>query len=184
MRKVLDVDILNDGATQRLVGRASLAIAAFGVAGALALALACGWRPGGVGWWLALAALYVACLPVHELVHGAFFKLLGPRGTKVRFGYQTGMLYAGCPGARMGRGRFAAVLLAPFLLVSAACAAGGIAFGNPLMAWAIGWLHAAGCAGDLYFAWLVARHPEADACEDTERGIALWSSAGPDDAAV
>ena len=184
MRKVLDVDILNDGATQRLVGRASLAIAAFGVAGALALAPACGWRPGGVGWWLALAALYVACLPVHELVHGAFFKLFGPRGTKVRFGYQAGMLYAGCPGARMGRGRFAAVLLAPFLLVSAACAAGGIAFGNPLMAWAIGWLHAAGCAGDLYFAWLVARHPEADACEDTERGIALWSSAGPDDAAV
>lgn len=178
MHKVLDADILNDDATQRRVAWISLAIAGAGVVGALALALACGWRPGGIGWWLALAGLYVACLPVHELTHGAFFKLLGPRGTRVRFGYQSGMLYAGCPGTRMGRGRFAVVLLAPFVLVTAVCVLGGCALGAPLMAWSLAWLHASGCAGDLYFVWLIARHPEADACEDTEAGIALWSSAG------
>ena len=176
VHKVLDVDIMDDEGVRRRIARTSLAMLAVGVVGGAALALACGWRPGGVWWWLALAGLYVACLPVHELVHGAFFKLFAPRGARVRFGYRSGMLYAGCPGARMGRGRFAVVLLAPFVLVTAACVFAGAALGAPLMAWSLGWLHGSGCAGDLYLAWLVARRPEADLCEDTEGGVALWSS--------
>lgn len=180
MRRVLDVDILQDGETRDRVVFASLALLVVGVAGALVLALAGGFAPSGWVWWVALAAGYLASLPVHELVHAAFFKLLGPRGTKVRFGCQAGMLYAGCPGTRLARGRFAAVLLAPFVLLNLAYLAVGLATGDALLAWALFALHASGCTGDLYFAYLVLRHPEADLCEDTDRGFALWSSAdGP-----
>ncbi len=175
MRLVLDVDILQDGETRNRVVYASLALLVAGLAGALALALAGGFAPSGWAWWAALAVGYLASLPVHELVHGAFFKLLGPRGAKVRFGYQAGMLYAGCPGVRMARGRFAAVLLAPFVLLSLAYLAAGLATGDALLAWALFALHAAGCMGDLYFVWLIACHPEADLCEDTDRGFALWA---------
>lgn len=180
MRLVLDVDILQDGETRDRVVHASLALLAVGAAGVLALVLAGGFAPSGWAWWAALVAGYLASLPVHELVHGAFFKLFGPRGTKVRFGYQAGMLYAGCPGTRLTRGRFAAVLLAPFVLLSLAYLAVGLATGDALLAWALFALHASGCTGDLHFVWLIARHPEADLCEDTDRGFALWAGAeGP-----
>ena len=184
MRKVLEVDILNDADTRRRVGLWSLAPLGAGVLGAALLALAgadaaeagpeaFGWR-----WQLALTLGFLASLPVHELVHAAFFRLFGGRGTRVRFGFQAGMLYASCPGRRFARREFLAVLLAPLTLLTCVYVLIGIFCGLPLLAWALAWLHASGCAGDAYFAWLIARHPEADTCEDTSVGITLWSGCG------
>lgn len=182
MRKVLEVDILNDAGTQRLVGRWGLVPLGVGALGAAVLVLV-----GGAGaeletlgwcWWAALALGYLVSLPVHELVHAACFKLLGGRGTRVRFGFQAGMLYAGCPGRRFARGRFLVVLLAPLVLLTCVYVVLGFLGDAPLLAWALVWLHASGCAGDAYFAWLVLRHPEARLCEDTSVGFTLWE--GPD----
>lgn len=176
MRVVRDVDILSDARTQRLVTRLSLAtLAACALVGA-ALAVGGAWRVAGIAPTLVALGAYLACLPLHELVHAALFLLLGPCGTRVRFGYASGMLYATCPGTVLSRGRFAAVLLAPCVVISAACAVVGAALDQPLLAWAVFALHGAGCAGDLYFVWLILRTPEATACEDTDRGMRLLAA--------
>lgn len=185
MRQVLDVNILDAGAVQKRVMRAS--IPAF-VAAALVFGFGLGERcdAGGLGgalaWAAAVLLAYAVCLPAHELVHGAFFKLLGPAGTKVRYGYKSGMLFAGCPGALLARGRFVAVLMAPCLALSLLCLVLGFVMwdmpAQRLAALCVFLLHLSGCTGDFYFVRLIALHREADLVEDTDRGIRLWSSAG------
>lgn len=181
MRQVLDVNILEDPAVQKTVARwmmpcsiATLVLVAASVAYLVVtqtLMDALVW----LGW---LAVLYVVSLPLHELVHAAFFKMLGPAGTRITFGYKSGMLYAGCPGARLPRGRFITVLLAPFVVLALGYLALGLGFHAWLLAWCLFFAHTAGCAGDFYFVWLILRHPEADLCEDTATGITLWDSRG------
>lgn len=183
MRIVHDIDLLGDGGAQQAFVNASLVVAAVGLVGLVALAaLGLGpatWR----GWlWLAAGSLaaYAASLSVHELIHAALFKMLGPAGTKVRFGYERGMLYAGCPGVELPRGRFIAVLLAPLVVVSLACLVAGVALGAPacLGAWAVFALHASGCTGDLYCVLQFLRYPQASWGRDTERGITLLAGDG------
>ena len=178
LRKVLEVDVLTDAATQRLVALWSVALLVPGVAHVAALVIVGGLAPAGWGWWVALVVGYLVCLPVHELIHAAFFKLLGRRGLRVRFGCSSWMLYAGCPGERFPRRRFLAVLVAPFVLLSLCFLLLGTLGGAPLLAASLFWLHASGCTGDFYFAWVALRHPEAAWCEDTDRGFALWADGG------
>lgn len=179
MRQVLDVNILEDPAVQKAVARwtmpctiAALVLVVAGIVYQLmtqTLMDALGW----LGW---LVVLYVVSLPLHELVHAAFFKMFGPAGTRIIFGYKSGMLYAGCPGVRLPRGRFITVLMAPFVVLTLGYLALGLGFHAWLLAWCLFFAHTAGCAGDFYFVRLILRHPEADLCEDTSTGIALWDS--------
>ena len=185
MRVVLDVDIFSEGTPHRealmRIGRwFTLACLALGVlASAFVDVLAGAWPASfGQAAWLVgvVVVLSAAALPVHELVHAAAFKLLGPAGTKVTFGHAAGMLYAGCPGVRLARGRFCAVLLAPVVVLTCAfCALGALVpLGwAPLAAVWLVVFHAAGCVGDLYFAWLIVRTPGVACVEDTECGIRL-----------
>lgn len=188
MREVLDVNILEDEKTQRKVAYIGMpaAVAAFavlvwqliaGLLGGGATEAETFWG-GGLGWTVAACLAYVVSLPVHELVHAAFFKLLGPAGVRVRFGFKSGMLYTGCPGVRFGRHGMATVLLAPFVALSLVYLALGIALGLPFLALVSFLLHLSGCGGDLYFVWLIARHPEADFVEDTPAGIRLIADEG------
>lgn len=174
VRKIATVDVLDDTTTQKKVLRWSLALLAPGVAGLVA-ALVFGWGENlGIWWVVAFLAGYALSLPVHELVHGALFKLLGPRGTRVRFGYAKGMLYATCPGTRLPRGSFMAVLLGPLVVLTVVYVVLGVCLGTPLLAWALVWAHASGCAGDLLFLWTIVRTPQADLVEDTSVGMVLW----------
>ena len=54
----------------------------------------------------------------------------------------------------------------------------GSLLGLPIMMLTVFLFHTSGCVGDFYFAWLIARHPEADQVEDTPVGIRLWASGG------
>ena len=184
MREVLDVNIFDEDAPCRSAlirgaSRFTLACLAVGILASVPLCLA-GHVPQldlslGV-FMLAVGLGSLAVLPIHELIHGAFFKLLGPRGTRVIFGYQKGMLYAGCPGTRYSRGRFTAILLAPLVMLSGTFVILGLVLPMawaPLAALWLLVLHAAGCAGDLYFALLIHTHPEATLCEDTDKGMRL-----------
>lgn len=185
MRVVLDVDIFSEGAPHREAlmragGWFTLACLALGVlASVFADVLAGAWPASfSQAAWLVgcVVVLSAAALPVHELVHAAAFKLLGPAGTKVTFGCAAGMLYAGCPGVRLSRGRFCAVLLAPIVTLTCAFVAFGAlvpAAWAPLGAvWLVA-LHAAGCVGDLYFVWLIVVTPGVTLVEDTDRGVRL-----------
>lgn len=179
MRRVLDVNILEDEAVQGTVVRWSVPAMVAGllaVAWSLVSSIALDGRLD-LPWLATVSVVYLVSLPVHELVHGAFFKLLGPAGTHVRFGFKQWMLYATCPGTLLPRNAFMAVLLAPFVLLTSAFLIAAAASGAWSALLTVALLHASGCSGDLYFAWVIARHPEADTCEDTETGIALWSTA-------
>lgn len=184
MREVLDANIFDEGAPCReaLMSGASwftLACVAVGAAGSVPLGLA-GYLPASGSnlgtFMLVLCVGSLVAMPIHELIHGAFFKLLGARGTKVTFGYQKGMLYAGCPGTRYTPARFTAILLAPLVVLTCVFVILGFALPFSWAPMAALWLivlHAAGCVGDLYFALLIRRHPEATLCEDTDKGMRL-----------
>ena len=184
MRVVLDVDIFTEGAPhQRALMRAGRrsTLACVAAAGIASVAMAAAGVGPGLTWGLVqlvacVVVLSLVALPVHELVHATLFQLLGPTHAKVTFGYQAGMLYAGCPGVRLSRARFCAVLLAPFTLITLAFVAFGVLAPlswAPLAAVWLAALHTAGCVGDAYFVWLICRTPGATCVEDSERGIRL-----------
>lgn len=179
-----DIDFFGDDALcQRLV-RASAWLLIGGAALAVALSVVAGTGvieemralPGDWGaamWPLAMAALSAVALPVHELVHALFMRVLGGPGTRVSFGYQAGMLYAGCPGLVLSKPRFVVVLLAPTVLVTAALLGLGLVLGYPFMTLWAAVLHLSGCSGDILAAGTILRERACTHCRDTERGIEL-----------
>lgn len=183
-RILSDIDFFGDDALrQRLVrvsvwlllGGATLAVTLSVVAGAGVieemLALPGDW--GAVMWPLAMIALSVVALPVHELVHALLMRILGGPGTRVTFGYQAGMLYAGCPGLVLSKPRFVAVLLAPAVLVTAVLLGLGLVLGYPFMTIWAAVLHLSGCSGDILAAGAILRERACTHCRDTERGVEL-----------
>lgn len=184
VRTLGDIDFFGDDALRQRLVRASAWLLIGGVALAVALSVVAGTGvieemralPGGWGaalWPLAMAALSVAALPVHELVHALFMRVLGGPGTRVSFGYQAGMLYAGCPGLVLSKPRFVAVLLAPAVLVTAALLGLGLVLGYPFMTLWAAVLHLSGCSGDILAAGAILRERACTHCRDTERGVEL-----------
>lgn len=184
MHTLGDIDFFGDDALRQrlvrasawlLIGGAALAVALSVVAGAGVIeemrALPGDW--GAAMWPLAMAALSIVALPVHELVHALFMRVLGGPGTRVSFGYQAGMLYAGCPGLVLSKPRFVTVLLAPAVLVTAALLGLGLALGYPFMTLWAAVLHLSGCSGDILAAGAILRERACTHCRDTERGVEL-----------
>ena len=184
MRTLGDIDFFGDDALRQRLVRASAWLLIGGATLAVALSIVAGTGvieemralPGDWGaamWPLAMAALSVVALPVHELVHALFMRVLGGPGTRVSFGYQAGMLYAGCPGLVLSKPRFVAVLLAPAVLVTAALLGLGLALGYPFMTLWAAILHLSGCSGDILAAGAILRERSCTHCRDTERGVEL-----------
>lgn len=184
MRTLGDIDFFGDDALRQRLVRASAWLLIGGAALAVALSVVAGTGvieemralPGDWGaamWPLAMAALSVVALPVHELVHALFMRVLGGPGTRVSFGYQAGMLYAGCPGLVLSKPSFVAVLLAPTVLVTATLLGLGLVLGYPFMTLWAAVLHLSGCSGDILAAGAILRERACTHCRDTERGVEL-----------
>lgn len=186
MRTLLDIDFLADEALRRRLAALSLALLAASVA-LIALLVVAGVLPGAceaasllgrgtLPWAAALVALTLVSMPVHELVHGALFRLLGGPGTRVRYGHAAGMLYAGCPGLVLSRARFCAVLLGPAALLSALLLALPCVLGYPLLGAIACVFHLSSCAGDVLAAALALREPACTHVQDTEEGVRLLTA--------
>ena len=184
MRTLGDIDFFGDDTLRQRLVRASAWLIIGGAALAVALSVVAGTGvieemralPGDWGaamWPLAMATLSIVALPVHELVHALFMRVLGGPGTRVSFGYQAGMLYAGCPGLVLSKPRFVVVLLAPAVLVTAALLGLGLALGYPFMTLWAAVLHLSGCSGDILAAGAILRERACTHCRDTERGVEL-----------
>ena len=126
-------------------------------------------------WLLA----FIGVLPLHELVHAAFFSLFGGRprfgaGIKGVMPY----LYVADPGRRFSRDRFLVTGLAPLLLLDLAALV--LMLRNPSWSWAAPALVAntSGAIGDLWVAGLLLRFPGWAQVEDRELGFAVWPSPG------
>ena len=186
MTTIRDIDFLGDEALRSRLLKLSLAIIVLGFVGEFALGLL-GAAPisaerarlafagdfAQVAWFVLLALVVLAALPVHELIHAAYFRLFGGPGTRVTFGYQAGMLYAGCPGLVLERDRFCIVLAAPAVILSAALLGAGSALGLPNLGYLAFVLHLSGCVGDLLAIWEIRRERRCIRCEDTEVGVRL-----------
>ena len=179
MRSLAHIDVLGNAELQGSIMRLSLAAFVAGLVLAVAAALVTGADGGAAAspwWWVALVLGALAALPVHELVHGAAFKLLCP-GCRVTFGLKDAFLYTCAHGATLARGRMAVVLLAPAALVTAALAAGALAAGCSTLAVLLASLHLAGCAGDALMAAAALREPACTHVRDTDTGVELLSDA-------
>lgn len=175
MTTVESFDLTADDAWLASVARGSLVVAAAGLVLDVLLAVAAPVEAVGVHWLAAVALVSAVALPVHELVHGAAFRLLGGRGLRLRFGYMPpGMLYTCADGAVLPRRSFVAVLLAPAALLSAVFLAGGALLDVPMAGATCLWLHLSGCTGDLVMARRVSA-AEAPYVRDTARGYDLVS---------
>ena len=177
MRLLERIDVLGDEAFQRQLFRWSVGALAVTLAAAAATGIASVADGGAIAspaWWLALGLCSLAALPVHELVHGAAFKLLCAP-CHVSFGAQGPFLYTRTDGACARRARMVAVLLAPAALVTAALVATALAAGLPTLAVLLAGTHLAGCAGDILMAVSALRAPGCTHVRDTDVGIDLLS---------
>lgn len=115
----------------------------------------------------------LAALPVHELLHAAAFKLLGGSGCKVSFGYEAGCLYTRTNDAVLSRGRFAAVLLAPSVVLTALLVGLGVVAESLAAGVLAAGLHLTGCTGDLLMVWEIHATADATHVQDTATGCRL-----------
>ncbi|MCI1664955.1 MAG: DUF3267 domain-containing protein [Atopobiaceae bacterium] len=174
MRVIRDIDVFDDEALMRHMTACSLVTLALGLAAVFAcFASGMPHEAVGVPWLLVTLVVTAISLAVHELVHGALFRVLGGPDAHVRFGAKAGMLYAGAPGIVLGRRRFLLVLLAPTFVVTVVLLVGGLVLGVPLGAAVAAVMHLSGCSGDWAFSAAIIRDPAVTMCEDTDRGIRL-----------
>lgn len=169
-----ELDVLGDEPLRkRMLRWSGVVFAVTVVAAVLVLVVA---RPSPVGVVAQIAGGIVASLvvlPVHELIHGAAFKLLGGPEVRVSFGHAAGCLYTRTNDAVLSRWRFVAVLLAPSVLLTVALLTAGTALGAPAAGVLAAGLHLTGCTGDLLMAWVIVRERGARYVQDTEDGCRL-----------
>lgn len=186
MRTIGDIDFLDDGEVRQELLWLSGLLIVVALAGGFGLGLAGAFGAGeqarlggGAGGWalwvLVVIATSVVVLPVHELVHAALFVLFGGPGTRVRFGFQDGMLFAGCPGLVLARPKFCVVLAGPAVVLSAVLLMVPAALGLPLAGYVAFALHLSGCSGDLLAFVRALREPACTHVEDTDSGVRLLS---------
>lgn len=131
-----------------------------------------GWF-AGIWWAVSLLVGTVVVLAVHEGVHGLFFKLFAPAGSRVTFGanIKLGMLYACAEGIVYTRRQYLVVILAPTVVVTALMLVSAFVSGYPFCCYIIATAHLAGCVGDWKYAAAVFRNHAITHCEDTSWGV-------------
>lgn len=179
-RVVREINLMQEGPDRTIIYRISMALFVLAFVCFVILLELC---PHGPFPWIGCAAVaivvYLLSVPVHELLHAAAFLVLGPSGTKVHFGFASGLAFASSPGTRMSKGRFGAVLLVPSIVLTCVF----VALAIILEAWALPWvvvlglLQLSGAAGDIYMNAVIARTHDADVCEDTKDGMLLLARA-------
>ena len=174
--------VLLAGAAVALVAGAALALTVPDAADLWVANLARGRFDGGslAAWFMALGALSMVALPVHELVHGICFKLFAPAGARVAFGadWKRGMLFACADGVVFTRRAYLIALAAPAVVLTAAFLVAGAWVGYPVFGIALAVVHLAGCTGDLLYVARIVRDKRITHCEDTSWGVRFWG-AGP-----
>jgi hypothetical protein len=130
-----------------------------------------------IPWWLAIAAIILIVLPVHELLHGLTITYFGHPAT---YGMKLskGVLYATSENALFRRNdEYIAVALAPLGVITLAAMAlmlivpQGLAYYIALAAV----LNAGGAVGDLWSVALLLRYPTSVLVRDEADGFRVYA---------
>ncbi len=196
MQKIANIHTFEDRLFLRDISHMSLLVYMCGLAATAALVVTLGalapqaldpafrWIAGAgsfslpwlAQWLCALGVVSLATLLVHEVVHGLFFKLFAPAGSRVTFGanWNMGMLYTCAEGIIYTRRQYVITLLAPSMLVSTAILAAACAVGNPVFGVLAAAIHLSGCTGDWGYVHKICQNPSITHCEDTAWGVQFY----------
>lgn len=125
-----------------------------------------------VVWIVVLIIVNIVALPVHELIHAAYFKKYAP-DAHIDFGIKEDMIYSGCPGTVFTRAQMCSVLIAPAAWMTLGFALAAFLGAPPVLCCMALFFHLSGCSGDILAAWIIAHEPACTHCEDTIVGIKL-----------
>lgn len=135
---------------------------------------------GFLGFLLIAFVMQLLVIVLHEGVHGLFFKRYAPE-KGLRFGFEKGMAYAGCPGVYFSKRAYRAIGLAPLFALSLpsyimlfVCSVGRL-WGYAAVAFAF-LLNTSGAAGDLYTWSKLRKFPEDSYWLDTDTGCEAFVS--------
>ncbi|HJE19907.1 MAG TPA: DUF3267 domain-containing protein [Aliicoccus persicus] len=123
---------------------------------------------------LAVIALFIVIIVVHEAIHGIFFKMFAPN-KRVKFGFKSGMAYATSPGSVFSRMQFTVIILAPFVVITTLLIIGMFVLPHGSYKYLLVG-HTAACIGDFYYVYLVIKHPHLKYCMDTDTGMSMYES--------
>ncbi len=110
----------------------------------------------GVGFFV----FFVVLLPLHELIHGLGYKLVGAKAVSYHADWRKLTFYAAADGFVASTREFCGVALAPFTIINAGLVLGYV-LAEPPVAWVcLGalWLHTGGCAGDFALVNFLYKH--------------------------
>ncbi len=110
----------------------------------------------GLGFFV----FFVVLLPLHELIHGLVYKLLGAKAVSYHADWRKLTFYAAADRFVASTREFCGVALAPFTILNAGLLL-GYALAEPPVAWVcLGalWLHTGGCAGDFALVNFLYKH--------------------------
>ena len=110
----------------------------------------------GLGFFVFFAVL----LPLHELIHGLAYKLVGAKAVSYHADWRKFTFYAAADGFVVSTREFYGVALAPFAIINAGLLL-GYALAGPAVAWVcLGalLLHMGGCAGDFALVNFLYKH--------------------------
>ncbi|MDW8750913.1 DUF3267 domain-containing protein [Streptococcus suis] len=153
---------------------------AFGMLGSLLIANGSQYSELAVSevWLLFLS--YILLIVVHEAIHGIFFKIFRPENpVKFGFKWKSGMAYATSPGSLYNRMQMLVISLAPFVVISLALTmVAGFGMMNITLYFMLATMHAASCAGDFYYTYLLlVKFAKGNiAVEDTETGLIIYQA--------
>lgn len=130
-----------------------------------------------IPWWLALIAILLIVLPLHELLHGLTINAVGHQA---RYGMKLskGVLYATSDKALFRRNEYLAVALAPLVGITLAAmllmlvVPQGLAYYVGIAAV----LNAGGAIGDLWSTAVVLRYPVSVLVRDEEDGFRIYGA--------
>jgi hypothetical protein len=130
-----------------------------------------------IPWWLAIIAIILIVLPLHELLHGLTITAFGHQA---RYGMKLskGVLYATSESALFRRNEYIAIALAPLVGITLAAmllmliVPQGLAYYVGIAAV----LNAGGAIGDLWSTWLLLRYPSSVLVRDEADGFRIYAA--------
>lgn len=151
-----------------------LAVAAPGLRAALRISVGLAYEPP---WALAIIAVLVITLPLHELLHGLTISAYGHRA---RYGMKLdkGVLYATADQALFRRDEYITVALMPLIVITLLCLLGTLF----LPGWTHFWLtlaaalNAGGAIGDVWMVKVLLGYPRTSLVRDVEDGFRIYQA--------